>query len=169
MAKLSPTQTPEHVRLPFWLTASLHASEALLRVHWQNNFALSRLLILLLLFVAGISPNPGPHRAPRPPRPNPSPPIPRILQFNINGLNTSKQEFASYLIENNVKVACVQETKLRPNNPDPSFPGYAFLRRDRPGGGGGGLAILIHQDIEYSPIDVDDLLSTDNHLEAQAV
>ena len=142
-----------------------------LRVYWQNSQPLSRLLILLLLLVAGISPNPGPPRRPRqdrPTRPNQPPPIPRILQFNANGLNTSKQELASFLHENNVKVACVQETKLRQNNPDPSFPGYAFLRRDRVGGGGGGLAILISHDVEFVPIDVDILTNADPHLEVLA-
>ena len=97
---------------------------------------MSRRLILILLLVSGIHPNPGPSDPTRRPRPPPSPPIPRVLQININGLNSSKRELAAFLHENNVKIACVQETKLRPNTADPCFPGYALLRRDRPGDGG---------------------------------
>ena len=159
MTAWSQTAANKLSRLPFRLTASPPASEVALCGHWQN-FPFSRLLILLL--VAGISPNPGP----RPPHPT-SPPISRILQFNTNGLNTSRNELSSYLRGNNIKVACLQETKLRSNNPDPSFPGYALLRRDRPEGGGGGVAILVSHDVEFTLVYVDYL--ADPHLEVLAV
>ena len=129
-----------------------------------------RLILLLLLLISGISPNPGPPPPNRRNRPPPTPPTPpRILQINVNGIQTSRRELSAFLHENNVKVACVQETKLRPNTADPSFPGYALLRRDRPGGGGGGLAFLISHDVEFSPIDVTDVIGADPHLELQAI
>ena len=91
------------------------------------------------------------------------------LELNVNGLNTSKKVLSLFLRNNNVKVACLQETELRLNNPDPSFPGFALLRRDRQGGGGGGVAILISHDVEYSPVAVDNLLNANHHLEVLAV
>ena len=41
-------------------------------------------------------------------------------------------------------VACLQESKLGPNAQLPSFPGYAVVRRDRVGGGGGLLTLVNH-------------------------
>ena len=58
---------------------------------------------------------------------------------------------------------------MRPQTLNPVFPGYALLRRDRPGGGGGGLAILITHDIEFTPIDVDGIIDGDLQFELQAV
>ena len=77
--------------------------------------------------------------------------------------------FAEYLHSHHVKVACLQETKLRLGSKDPSIPGYAILRCDRPGGGyGGGVAILVHHSISFSQIDVS-FIANDQHLEVIAV
>ena len=139
------------------------ASGAALGACWHDSSPLSRLLVLLLLLIAGISPNPGPH-LPRSSRPNSD--LPRTLQFNINSVNTSRHELNSFLHENDVRVACLQETKLRSFHRDPTFPGYALIRRDRPrDDGGGGLAILVRHDVEYTPVDTSDLTTADSHLE----
>ena len=76
---------------------------------------------------------------------------------------------SAYLHEHDVKIACIQETKLKPNIKDPSIPGYCILRRDRPGGGGGGgVAILVHHSISYEPIDTSGI-NDSNIIEAQGI
>ena len=134
------------------------------RLHWPKNFprrvnvALSRILILILLLRAGIHPNPGP--------PNPTPPPQTFLQWNCNGLTSAAERLSHFLHLHNVKVAAIQETKLQPRNKDPRIPGYSILRRDRPGGGrGGGVALLFHHSVAFTPVDIN---FVDPHLEAIA-
>ena len=121
---------------------------------------MSRLLIILLLLRAAIHPHPGP--AP-PPQPAPK----SVIQWNCNGLRGCAKPLAEFLHSNHVKIACLQETKLKVGSKDPSLPGYAIVRRDRPGGGcGGGVAILVHHSVDYMPIDTSFL--NDPHLELVA-
>ena len=98
----------------------------------------------MLLLIGGISPNPGPPVRPPPPV--------GIVGWNCNGIKNSATELRSFLSTNNVKVACVQETKLTPSSKTPSFHDYQTIRRDRPAGGGGGLLTLIHHSISYVEI-----------------
>ena len=119
------------------------------------------LVILLLLLVCGdVHPHPGP------PTTNP----PNILQFNVNGISkpSKKKEIADFLSLNDVKIACIQETKLRATAKSPSFNNYASVRRDRPNGGGGGLLLLVHVSVSYTPLDVPDSVN-DGVTEALAV
>ena len=50
-------------------------------------------------------------------------------------------------------MAALQETKLSLKAKSPIFPGYTLLREDRPRGGGGGVALLIHHSLSFSRID----------------
>ena len=109
------------------------------RPNRQSSRLSSRLLLLILLFIGGVHPHPGP-----PPLPSVS-----ILSWNCNGVRGSASELAEYLDVRRVKVACLQETKLRPNSRLPSFPNYAAVRLDRPAGGGGGLLTLIHHSVNF--------------------
>ena len=110
-----------------------------------NVAAKTRSLILVILAIGCVHPNPGPRNLPPPP---PS----RILSWNCNGLGNSAAELRDYLLRNNVLVACIQETKLGPDSRLPSFPGYAFIRKDR-GAGGGGLVTLVHHSLSYVTVD----------------
>jgi hypothetical protein len=92
-------------------------------------FTFSRRLILLLLLISGLHPNPGPT--------NPQCSVFNFRQFNINGIRSSCAELASFLVLHNIKVACIQESKLSNRVKSPSFPGYAVIRRDRPVDGAG--------------------------------
>ena len=115
---------------------------------------LSRLLIVILLLRSAVHPNPGPNSAPK-----------TSLQWNCNGIRGALTGLTTYLRNNDVKVACLQETKLTPRVKDPKIPGYALLRKDRPGGVvGGGVAILIHHSISFTPIDVS-FLQHDSNIE----
>ena len=106
-----------------------------------------RLLVLLLLLISGINPNPGPTTSASR-RSAPLPPV-GILSWNCNGLKNSSKELASFLSSRQVKIACIQETKLNASSKSPSFPNYAIVRRDRPVGGGGGLITLVHHSIPF--------------------
>jgi hypothetical protein len=122
----------------------------------------SRLLILLLLFVSGIYPNPGPPRVD--PNNNVDPNL-NFLQFNVNGIQNSHAELSDFILNNSTKIACIQETKLSVCSKPPAFPGFAFVRKDRPVGGGGGLAILVDHSIPYKVIDTSTLTDGDPSLE----
>ena len=85
-----------------------------------------------------------------------------ILQWNCNGIRNSRLELLQFLKSHKIAVCALQETKLSPNSTDPSFPGYALIRRDRPGGGaGGGLAFLVHENIPFLPVNSDHLFRDD--------
>ena len=57
------------------------------------------------------------------------------------------------LHDKKVGVACLQETKLSSRAGNFSFPNYNLVCRDRPVGGGGGLAFLIHHSIPFTHVD----------------
>jgi exonuclease III len=108
---------------------------------------LTCLLILLLLLCAGIHPNPGP---------DPSPIT--IVQFNCNGVYTSKNEIQDFINKHQVKIVALQETKLNANSKQLSFQNYNLVRRDRPVGKGGGIAFLTHHLVRFTNLDVSGLI-----------
>ena len=55
-----------------------------------------------------------------------------ILSWNCNGLKYSSKELANFLSVRQMKVACIQETKLKASSKLPRFPNYAVVRRDCP-------------------------------------
>ena len=72
-------------------------------------------------------------------------------------------ELSTLLVRQSIKIACIQETKLSQASTYRDFPGYASVRRDRPGSrGGGGLLILIHHSIKYTPLDTTHLFPRDS-------
>ena len=102
-------------------------------------------------------PPPPPQPPPPPPNPNPLPHIPPnppqqgkvlILQYNINGIQNKLDELLHYMEANDIKIAALQETKLTSKSKEPKTPNYTLIRKDR-GSNGGGLAFLIHKDINF--------------------
>jgi ribonuclease HI len=70
-----------------------------------------------------------------------------ILQWNANGVRRKMLELKTFLKQNNVMIAAIQETKLSEKT-EFRVPGYAIFRADRgTDHGAGGLAILIHSSI----------------------
>ena len=61
-----------------------------------------------------------------------------FLQFNTNGITNSRQEINDLLKQQDILVACIQETKLTSNSATPIFDKYTVERRDRPVGGAEG-------------------------------
>ena len=69
-----------------------------------------------------------------------------------------------------VAVCAVQETKLTAASSPPPTPGYTLVRRDSPGGGGeGGLAFLIRQDVQFSHLDTNQFFPCDPTTEHQGI
>ena len=122
------------------LSNSYRSVFSLARRVFVNNNSLSRRLILI---IGCVHPNPGPRRPPLPPK--------RFISWNCNGIGSSAAELNHFLSGHNVLVACIQETKLGTNSRLPAFPGYAVVRKDRVGGGGG-LITLVHHSIQFQQL-----------------
>ena len=85
-------------------------------------------------------------------------------------MRNSRDELLQFLITHNIRVACLQETKLTPPSNPVLFKGYSVVRRDRPSGdGGGGLAFLVREDTPYLPLDTDPLFPNDPTTEHQGI
>ena len=54
-----------------------------------------------------------------------------ILQWNADAITAKIQPLRDYLIEMNVDIFLIQETKLVKKDKTPTFPGYTILRKDR--------------------------------------
>ena len=119
------------------------------------------------------SQNPQTPSIPHTPSHNTPPPpisINSILQLNCNGIQNSHSEIASLLHNKNILIAAIQETKLTPSSNLRPFPNFTTLRRDRPGGTrGGGLIILIHHSISFTPLPTDHLFPNDSTIEHLAI
>ena len=113
------------------------------------NYVFSRLLILALLLIGNTHPHPGPSSTTSSRRPQQTPQLPPlgIISWNCNGIRNSCAELNNFLDSRQVKIACIQETKLSASTKTPSFPGYVVIPRDRPVGGGGVLITLVHPPI----------------------
>ncbi len=77
----------------------------------------------------------------------------RITYTNIDGLISSILEVRDYLREEKPDVMCMTETKLRQEillNFEKE--GYKLWRRDRKGKGGGGVLILVREDIQVEDV-----------------
>ena len=62
----------------------------------------------------------------------------------------------------------MQESKLSSASSYTNFPKYFYVRRDRPNGrGGGGLLTLIHHDVIFTTLNIDNLIPSDSIIEHQ--
>ena len=95
------------------------------------------------------TPPPPPPQPPTQPNQNPKNFNLKILQFNINGIKGKIDELSDWLLRNEVKLAAIQETKLRPNQTLPSIPQYTPVRKDRTRGNGGGVLFLVHESLLF--------------------
>ena len=64
----------------------------------------------------------------------------KIMQWNCRSIGTPGRaiELDKSLGEKKPHIACISETWLKVNSKLMKFRGYKILRKDRPGGGGGG-------------------------------
>ena len=107
---------------------------------------------------------------------NPANPQPQIrghfLQFNTNGIKNSYSELIQLINDQNILIACIQETKLTASSDitQLKFPNHAVIRKDRPSGRpGGGLITLVAHSIKYIELNQSSLFPGDNIAEHQAI
>jgi exonuclease III len=114
----------------------------------------------MLLMCAGIHPHLGPL----------DPVYKTFVQFNCNGVLSSKTELQTFLTNHRVKIAALQESKLTTKSKTPSFLGYNVVHKDRPVGRGGGLALLVHDSVCFTDLDVSAYIPpNDQTLELQGI
>ncbi|GFX01385.1 hypothetical protein TNCV_4736261 [Trichonephila clavipes] len=90
-----------------------------------------------------------------------------FLQLNINGTEKKCAELSDILNENNIHVACLQETRLN-SKLHFNVKGYTTIRKDRVSGAGGGIVFLVKTpEIKY--IEILPTSNTSSSTEAQAI
>ncbi|GFS98443.1 RNase H domain-containing protein [Trichonephila clavipes] len=93
----------------------------------------------------------------------------RSAMLNINRTQRKIEELFCLLHDNNVHVACLQETKLNPNL-NLKIKGYTDLWRDRTKSRGGGLSFLIKTPtIQYIEVLLSHTGPTNSETEARAI
>ena len=87
-----------------------------------------------------------------------------ILQWNADGLSTKVTELRERLVEEDIDVCVIQETKLGRNVISPKIQGYrAVLRADRKGTmSGGGLIIYAKDSLVYGHVQNSSLSGTES-------
>ena len=113
----------------------------------------------------------NPTQPPIPPNPNPTPNVTekfnlKILQFNCNGLNGKWTQLLTWMNDNDIKLAALQETKLGKKSKLSTSSQYTLVRKDRQKDKGGGLAFLVHKTIMFQTLPDP---PADPHLEYQAI
>lgn len=93
----------------------------------------------------------------------------KVLQYNINGICNKLDELLHYVEKNNILIAAIQETKLTSKSKQPKTPNYTFVRKDRGVNKGGGLAFLVHKDINFTLENTPAILEQDPHLETMTI
>ena len=88
-----------------------------------------------------------------------------ILQYNINGLTKKRDDLLHYLGKNNIPVAALQETKLSDRSKLSKLPNYTLVRKDRTNKGGG-LAFMVHKDLNFNVEPTPAILEQDEFLES---
>lgn len=79
----------------------------------------------------------------------------KIAHWNANGLQHKWAELQNFIIDNEIDIMLVNESKL-PKNKNIFLNGFKLYRQDRQGTNpGGGLVILIKNNIEHREINID--------------
>ena len=73
----------------------------------------------------------------------------RIVQFNIRGIRSKYHELLDIINKlNDPEVIVLCETWLKPSDPRPNIPGYAFSGCDRKNRKGGGIGVLVKNNLK---------------------
>ena len=72
----------------------------------------------------------------------------KVMYTNIDGLISSRLELIDYLMEKKPDIVCLTETKLREEiQVNFKEQGYNVWRRDRKGKAGGGVLVMVRENI----------------------
>ena len=85
----------------------------------------------------------------------------KLAEKNIRGCRNKEVEIPLFLKENDIDILTLNETWLK-NNFKLDIPNYTITRKDRPSRQGGGVAILVRNDIKFDIIDTCSNINTDN-------
>ncbi|XP_037826977.1 LOW QUALITY PROTEIN: uncharacterized protein LOC119614959, partial [Lucilia sericata] len=91
-----------------------------------------------------------------------------LMQFNCNGLLSKITEVTHFMQHHKVQIAAIQETKLTSSCQLQRCNNYNILRMDRARSGGGGIAFIVHNSVQYRLISPD-LNSPDPNIEHQGI
>lgn len=72
-----------------------------------------------------------------------------VLYWNANGITNKMLAFYDYLSKQNVDIACISETFLKPNSKIDSHKDYIMHRFDRVGRAKGGVAIIVKRNLKH--------------------
>ena len=72
-----------------------------------------------------------------------------VLYWNANGIVDKMLAFYDFLSTQNVDIACISETFLKPNSKTDSHPDYVLHRLDRIDRPKGGVAIIIKRNVKH--------------------
>jgi exonuclease III len=75
-----------------------------------------------------------------------------IITWNANGIAQHKIELLNFLTMHKIDIACIQETRLKPDK-NFSLPGFKELSKDRLKMGGG-VALIIRDQIAFLDLKV---------------
>ena len=78
-------------------------------------------------------------------------------------------ELLDHMEQNNIMIAAIQETKLTDKSKPKNIKNYTMVRKDRGKDKGGGLAFLVHEDINFFSNTTPATLATDPFLESQTI
>ena len=85
----------------------------------------------------------------------------KSADINIRSCRNKEFEISLFLKENDIDIVTLNETWLK-NNFKLDIPNYTITRKDRPSRQGGGVAILVCNDIKFDIIDTCSNINTDN-------
>ena len=83
----------------------------------------------------------------------------KLAHINIRSCRNKEVEISLFLKENYIDILTLNETRLK-NNFKPDIPNYTITRKDRPSRKGGGVGILVRNDINIT--DTCSNINTDN-------
>ena len=85
----------------------------------------------------------------------------KLAHVNIHSCKNKELGISLFLKENDIDILARNETRLK-SNFTLDIPNYTITSRDRPSRQGGGVAILVHNDIKFDITDMCSTINTDN-------
>ena len=85
----------------------------------------------------------------------------KLAHVNIRSCKNKEVEISLFLKENDIDILARNETRLK-SNFTLDIPNYTITSRDRPSRQGGGVAILVRNDIKFDITDMCSTTNTDN-------